>query len=48
MVTSLMEDPLLHLEIKKGRSLRMLAKFCPLLTTYLPLIDIGENFSLLL
>ena len=30
-----------------GRSLTRLAKFCPLLTTYLPTVDIGEGITLL-
>ena len=32
----------------RGRSLKMLAKFVPLMTTYLPLVDIGEGIPLLL
>ena len=32
----------------RGRSLKMLAKFVPLMTTYLPLVDIGEGIPFLL
>ena len=31
-----------------GRSLTTLTKFCPLFTTYLPLVDIGEGIPILL
>ena len=41
---------LLHLDTTaiRGRSLATLTKFCPILTTYLPPFDIGQELSLLL
>ena len=32
----------------RGRSLKIFAKFVPLMTTYLPLVDIGEGIPFLL